>query len=75
MGLIVHKEVEKNSELNDRIATDLRRRAMESSKESDLDLVEDSDYAKNLKKTGKFSWVWFVLIGLTLASLVMIVVL
>lgn len=75
MGLIVHKEVERNSELNDRIAADLRQKAMESSKQADLDLVEDSNYAKNLKKTGRFSWIWFVLVAFALASLVLIVVL
>ncbi|MBR1875104.1 LPXTG cell wall anchor domain-containing protein [Candidatus Saccharibacteria bacterium] len=73
MGVIVHKETEKRTELNDRIAADLRNRA-EMSEQDDPDLVEDMDYVKNLKKTGKFSWFWFVLVGLALASLVLIIV-
>ena len=73
MGVIVHKETERRTELNDRIAADLRNRAQESSQE-DPDLVEDADYVRNLKKTGKFSWVWFVLVGLAMASLVLIIV-
>lgn len=74
MGLIVNKEIEKNSELNDRIAADLRKRAIENSKASDVDLVEDSDYARNLKRTGKFSWIWFILVGLALLSLAFMVI-
>ncbi len=72
MGVIVHKETEKKSDLNDRIAADLRNRAkMED--QDDPDYVEDSDYVKDLKKTGRFTWVWFVLVGLALISIVLIV--
>ena len=40
MGVIVHKETERKTELSDRIAADLRARAkMES--QDDPDLVED----------------------------------
>lgn len=73
MGVIVHKETERRTELNDRIAADLRNRAKMSGQE-DPDLVEDADYVRNLKKTGKFSWIWFVLVGLAIASLVLIIV-
>lgn len=72
MGVIVHKETEKRTELNDRIAADLRNRAEKSSME-DPDFVEDADYVRNLKKTNKFAWVWFVLIGLALVSLFFII--
>lgn len=72
MGIIVHKETERNTELNDRIAADLRARAQENALE-DPDLVEDSDYTKDMKKTGRFGWVWVVLIVLALISLVFIV--
>lgn len=72
MGVIVHKEAEKKSDLNDRIAADLRNRAkMEA--QDDPDYVEDADYVKDLKKTGRFTWVWFVLVGLALISLILIV--
>ena len=73
MGVIVHKETEKRTELNDRIAADLRARA-KATDVDDPDFVEDSDYVRNLKKTGKFSWFWFVLVGLAMASIVLIVI-
>ena len=73
MGVIVHKETERKTELNDRIAADLRSRA-KAPKVDDPDFVEDSDYTKDLKKTGKFSWFWFILVGLAAASMVLIIV-
>ncbi|MBR1802302.1 hypothetical protein IJ768_03725 [Candidatus Saccharibacteria bacterium] len=73
MGVIVHKETERKTELNDRIAADLRSRA-KATKVDDPDFVEDSDYTKDLKKTGKFSWFWFILVGLAAASMVLIIV-
>lgn len=72
MGIIVHKETERNTELNDRIAADLRARA-QASEHEDPDLVEDTDYAKDLKKTSRFGWVWAVLVALALISLAFIV--
>lgn len=72
MGVIVHKEASKRTELNDRIAADLRTRAkMES--QDDPDLVEDSDYVRDYKKTGKFSWVWAILVVGALISCILIV--
>jgi hypothetical protein len=73
MGMIVHKETQRNSELDDMIAADLRSRARAEERERDVDYVEDSDYVKDLKKTGRFTWIWFVLIGLALVSLILIV--
>lgn len=72
MGVIVHKETERKTELSDRIAADLRSRAkMES--QDDPDLVEDSDYVRDYKKTGSHSWVWIVLIVGALISAALIV--
>lgn len=73
MGIIVSKNNDENSRLNERITADLRERAKAEAKAADPDLVEDSDYAKDLKKTGKFSWIWAVLIILALISMVIIV--
>ena len=72
MGIIVHKETERNTELNDRIAADLRARTQANQLE-DPDLVEDSDYTKDMKKTSRFGWIWMVLVVLALASLAFIV--
>ena len=71
MGIMVQKN-EDNSKLNDMINADLRERAERTSKEMDPDYVEDSDYTKNLKKTGRFAWVWAVLIILAIISLIII---
>lgn len=72
MGVIVHKETEKNTELNERITADLRARAQRTSGISDPDLVESADYTRDLKKTGRFGWIWFVLIALAIISLIVI---
>ncbi|MDO4889600.1 MAG: hypothetical protein Q4A25_02840 [Candidatus Saccharibacteria bacterium] len=71
MGIMVQKN-EDNSKLNDMINADLRERAERTSKEMDPDYVEDSDYTKDLKKTGRFAWVWAVLIILAIISLIII---
>lgn len=73
MGIIVSKNNERNSRLNERITADLRERANETTLGDDPDLVEDSDYSKDLKKTGKYTWIWVVLIILAIISLVVIV--
>ena len=72
MGIIVSKNNEENSKLNQRITADLRERANKTTLGEDPDLVEDSDYAKDLKKTGKYTWVWIVLVVLAIISLVVI---
>lgn len=73
MGIIVHKEQDKNVELSERIAADLRARAQQTTKISDPDLAEDVDYIKNLQKTSKFGWIWFVLLAVGLIFLVLII--
>jgi hypothetical protein len=72
MGVMVNKETSRRTELTGRIAADLRTRARQDSND-DPDLVEDSDYVRNYNKTGKFSWVWAVLIIFALISAVLIV--
>ncbi|MBR3365575.1 hypothetical protein IKG48_00395 [Candidatus Saccharibacteria bacterium] len=73
MGIMVQKN-EDNSKLNEQINADLRERAERTSKQMDPDYVEDSDYAKDLKKTGRFAWIWAVLIVLAIISLIIIFV-
>lgn len=75
VGVIVSKDRDQNSRLTERINSDLRERAARSSKDAkDPDLAEDAEYVKDLKKTGHFGWIWFVLIGLALVSIVIITV-
>ena len=71
MGILVEKD-EDRSELSRRINADLRERAVRSSKQEDVDLVEDSEYLKNTNKTNRFSWFWFILVFLAAAALVII---
>lgn len=74
MAVIVNKK-EENDEMIARIKADLRAKATAMSDiadGSDVDLAEDAEYLKDLKKTGKFSWVWIVLIVLAILSLVVI---
>ena len=73
MGIMVRKDNDRNSDLNDRISADLRVRAAKTERAADPDLVEDSDYTRDLKKTGQFGWVWLVLIALAILSLIVII--
>ena len=73
MGIIVSKNNDENSRLNQRINADLRERVQKSSAGDDPDFVEDSDYTKDLKKTGKYTWIWIVLIVLAIISMVIII--
>ena len=62
MSIVTNKDEDK-SRLSQRINADLRAKMAETSKISDdPDLIEDSEYVKDMKKTGKFGWVWIVLI-------------
>lgn len=75
MGIMMNKNEDENNMLSRRINADLRSRAMESSAEAeDPDFAEDAEYLKDLKKTGKFGWVWAVLIVLALISLIIILI-
>lgn len=72
MGVIVTKDTEQSSKLNDRITADLREKAQETSRLSDPDMVEDAEYTQNMKKTGRFAWVWIILVVLAGISLFII---
>lgn len=65
MGVIVSKDNEKNTELARRIDADLRSKATASKgakNKATVDFAEDAEYMKDLKKTGKFGWVWILLV-------------
>ena len=79
MGVIVNKENNLENDLSRRIDADLRARAMETvdveggnSDSVETDYTDDSEYMKDLKKTGRFGWVWIVLIVLAVLSLISI---
>ena len=75
MGVIVNKTNEQENELTRRINADLRQKTIagEEIEGETPDLAEDSEYVQNFKKTGKFSWVWVVLIFLAILSLISII--
>ncbi len=76
MGVIVNKNNDQEGEISRRITEDLRKKAMEDSKDvdgKDVDLAEDAEYLKDLKKTSKFGWVWIVLIVLAILSILSII--
>ncbi|MDO4759915.1 MAG: hypothetical protein Q4A33_01280 [Candidatus Saccharibacteria bacterium] len=73
MSIVTNKDEDK-SRLSQRINADLREKMAETSKISDdPDMIEDSEYVKDMKKTGRFGWIWIVLIVLALMSIISIV--
>lgn len=72
MGIMVSKETDENAELTEKINADLRIRLQNTSEPIDKDFAEESEYLKDLEKTSRFGWVWFVLIGLAIVSLICI---
>ena len=73
MGIIVNKTNEQDNEITRRIDADLRQKQIAAQESEQPDLAEDSEYMENFKKTGKFSWVWVILIFLAILSLVSII--
>ena len=76
MGVIVNKNNQQDNELSRRIDADLRAKAMESAEvndDGDVNFEEDAEYLKDLKKTGKFGWIWIVLVVLAVISLISII--
>ncbi len=74
MAVIVNKENDRNNELTRRIDAELREKMSGGSKtvakNADPDFAEDAEYMKDLKKTGKFGWVWGALVALALVILI-----
>lgn len=75
MGIIVSKEDNKNTDLEERINADLRAKAVAEAPDGEVtDFENDSEYVKDFKKTGRFTWVWIVLILLAIVSVVIIMI-
>ena len=76
MGVIVNKQNSIENELSRRIDADLKAKQMATADiegNADPDFADDSEYVRNMKKTGRFSWVWIVLIALAVLSIISIV--
>ncbi|MDO4752739.1 MAG: hypothetical protein Q4A36_00665 [Candidatus Saccharibacteria bacterium] len=73
MGIMINKEDDKNNDLEQRISADLRARAVKTAPDTEVtDFENDSEYVRDTKKTGRFAWVWIVLVVLAIISLVII---
>lgn len=74
MAIMMSNEQERNSRLNERITSDLRERTQGSAGRGDaeVDFTGSDTTQKNTKKTGRFTWIWVVLIVLAILSLVSI---
>lgn len=77
MGVMMSKTEDDNVELTEKINADLRAKMQQTQ-----DLPEgidpdfaDAEYLEGYEKKSKFSWIWFVLVALALASLVFIIIL
>ena len=74
---MVTKDEEDNVELTRRINADLREKTKRThmADGEDPDFIADSEFFEQYEKTGRFGWIWFVLVGLALISLVFIILL
>ena len=74
MGILVTKDDE-NEKLTERINSDLRTKLQTTSRDvsNDKDFTETSEYLRDTETTGRFSWIWIVLVVLAIISLVLIV--
>lgn len=72
MGIMVTKD-DDNSKLTKEINASIRRKSQETMEIDDKDFVGSSEYLKETEKSGKFSWVWAVLIVLAIIALFIII--
>ncbi|MBR3232791.1 hypothetical protein IKF74_00670 [Candidatus Saccharibacteria bacterium] len=77
MGVMVTKDEDDNKALTEKINADLREKVQKTQMADgeDPDFIENSEYFEQYEKTGRFSWIWFVLVALALVSLVFIILL
>jgi len=74
MGVIVNKDMEEKNELSRRIAADLReRQAISEEVEAvQTDFTDNTDYMRETKRTGRFAWMWAILVVLAIGAAVVI---
>lgn len=72
MGIMVTKD-DDNSKLTKEINASIRRKSQETMEIDDKDFVGSSEYLKETEKSGKFSWIWAVLIALAIIALFIII--
>lgn len=78
MGIMVSKKDDVTDELSRRINADLREKMSKTSKQDgnkkDPDLVEDSDYVRDMKETQKYAWLWVVCTIVGVVAIVIVVI-
>ena len=76
MGLFLNQQ-DKRSELQERIAADLREKAMRTSKteDSDWDVAKDAAYLEGTKETTSLGWAWIVITILALGVIIGFIIL
>lgn len=76
MGLFLNQQ-DKRSELQERIAADLREKAMRTSKteDSDWDVAKDAAYLEGTKETTSLGWAWIVITILALGVIISFIIL
>ena len=76
MGLFLNQQ-DKRSELQERIAADLREKAMRTSKteDSDWDVAKDAAYLEDTKETTSLGWAWIVITILALGVIISFIIL
>ncbi len=74
MGVIVNKDMEEKNELSRRIAADLRERQAisEEVETAQTDFTDNTDYMRETKRTGRFAWMWAILVVLAIGAAVVI---
>ena len=73
MGVIVNK-TDQNSELDRRIAADLREKMEEAGKrEAEIDFTDKEELKMTTEKTHHFAWLWLLLLLLAAAAIIAIV--
>ena len=74
MGLYV-KQSDTRSQLQEKLAQELQDRAREKAKQADLpDGVDDSAYIQGTELSGKFGWVWIVIIAAVIIAAIWLLV-
>lgn len=71
MGILVQKD-EEQTELSTRISAELRERNSRSSKQEDVDLVDDSAYLAGTKRSGGATIFWITAVVVMILSVIVI---
>ncbi len=73
MGVIVNR-TDQNSELDRRIAADLRKKMEEAGKlESEIDFTDQEELKMTTEKTHHFAWLWLLLLFLAAIAIIAVV--